>query len=61
MIKDDNGNWNADVPLLPGLYEFKFVVDGKWSCDKDCNGPDHCCPRCVRNEFGTMNRILEVS
>lgn len=63
MIKVANGSWNVDVPLLPGRYEFKFVVDGKWCCDPGCgcNGPDHCRDKCVPNEFGTMNRELEVS
>lgn len=63
MINDGEGNWEVDVPLSPGRYEFKFVVDDKWCCDPGCgcNGPDHCVHKCVPNDFGTMNRILEVS
>ena len=61
MIKDAYGKFNADVPLLPGRYEFKFVVDGKWCCEPGCDGPHLGCHKCVPNEFGTMNRVLEVS
>jgi 1,4-alpha-glucan branching enzyme len=27
------GRWILDIPLQPGRYEFRFVVDGQWSDD----------------------------
>ena len=61
MIKDAEGNWDIAVPLSPGRYEFKFVVDGAWCCEPGCDGPYLGCPKCVANSFGTMNRVIEVT
>ena len=51
-----NGKWTVTLPLPPGRYEYKFVVDGQWCCEHESQD----CPKCVPNEFGTMNRGLEV-
>lgn len=61
MIKDAEGNWDVEVSLPPGRYEFKFVVDGAWCCEPGCDGPHDGCPKCCANEFGTMNRVIEVT
>lgn len=60
MKRSDDGTWIATVPLTPGRYEYKFVVDGQWCCepgerDASCGGPDR-----VPNSFGTMNRVIEI-
>lgn len=34
MAKTDSG-WIADVKLAPGKHWYKFIIDGKWSVDKD--------------------------
>lgn len=60
MSKGDDGKWTADIELSPGRYEFKFVVDGEWCCEANCD-PDGECPQCVANDFGTMNRVCEVA
>jgi len=51
--KDTKGNWIAKVPLKPGRYEYKIFVDGSWLNDPNCN-------RCVSNNFGTQNCVIEV-
>ena len=56
-----NGTWTGTLPLPPGRHEYKFVVDGKWCCEPGCDHEYRGCPKCVPNEFGTMNRVLEVS
>lgn len=56
----DAGNWNTTLDLLPGRYEFKFIVDGQWCCEAGCEHEYRGCPKCVPNEFGTMNRVLDV-
>lgn len=33
MIKTDSG-WVADVKLAPGVYEYKYIIDGRWQRDK---------------------------
>lgn len=61
LKKSRNGSWSATLSLLPGRYEYKFIVDGKWCCSPDCKDePSHGCPDCVPNAFGTMNRVIEI-
>lgn len=54
------GKWSVKVDLPAGRHEFKFIVDGAWCCEPGCDGPHEGCPGCVANEFGTMNRAIEV-
>ena len=51
--------WSTGLELAPGRYEYKFIIDGVWSCGADCNETLPC-PHCVPNAFGTMNRVIEV-
>ena len=44
MERDGTG-WKATVSLLPGRYEYKFVVDGQWMSDPGAK-------ESVRNDFG---------
>jgi 1,4-alpha-glucan branching enzyme len=60
MAKNHRGNWFAALHLPPGTHEFKFVVGGEWCCEPDCNKSTDC-PQCVPNDFGTMNRLIEVT
>lgn len=60
-LRPVNGKWTVTLPLPPGHYEYKFVVDGQWCCEPGCEHAYQGCPRCVANDRGTMNRILEVS
>lgn len=53
MRRDDRGVWTKDVVILPGKYEYKFLVDGRWQIDP---GNKNICPNC----FGTLNNVLEV-
>lgn len=60
MKRSADGGWSADIDLAPGRYEFKFIVDGEWCCAPGCEG-EHVCPKCVPNDCGTMNHVLDVS
>jgi 1,4-alpha-glucan branching enzyme len=55
------GKWTVTLRLPPGHHEYKFVIDGQWCCEPGCEHEYRGCPKCVPNEFGTMNRVLEVS
>ena len=55
-----DGEWTASVALPPGRYEYKFIVDGQWCCEPGCEHEYRGCPKCCANDFGTMNRVLEV-
>jgi 1,4-alpha-glucan branching enzyme len=60
MTKGKRGHWTVSLPLDPGRYEYKFVVDGEWCCEPGCTYKEVQCPHCIMNAFGTMNRVLEV-
>lgn len=60
LAKDDKGTWRASLKLPSGRHEFKFVVDGQWCCEPNCS-PSAECPKCVSNDFGTMNRFIDVA
>ena len=42
MRRDPDGTWSVVVPLLPGKYNYKFYIDGKWLQDfaNPDSGPD---------------------
>ena len=61
LTRSDDGMWRTSVPLETGRHEFKFIVDGKWCCEPGCERKFHGCPKCCANEFGTMNRVVEVA
>jgi hypothetical protein len=54
MTKSEDGVWFTNVPLSPGQYSYRFIVDGQW-CDD---------PRSVQrvpNPFGTANAVVNVT
>jgi 1,4-alpha-glucan branching enzyme len=53
MIPLGSGKWVKDLELAPGTYEYRFVVDGKWTTDARC-------ARTVPNAFGETNSLLVV-
>ena len=57
------GLWETFLELPPGHHEYKFLVDGAWTCEPGCGDPAASgpCNRCVRNRFGTVNRVIDVT
>lgn len=53
LKRDDNGKWRVTLTLVPGKYEFKFKVDGRWR-EASKREPTVC------NAFGTVNNVLIV-
>lgn len=53
MKKDKKGIWKTILSLMPGRYEYRFLVDGNWENDPSC------CD-CVSNEFGSKNCVRIV-
>ncbi|HEX4125246.1 MAG TPA: glycogen-binding domain-containing protein, partial [Tepidisphaeraceae bacterium] len=49
----ESGEWTMSLPLRPGRYRYRFVVDGKWVTD-----PFNA--RVERNQFGELDNIVEV-
>ena len=54
MSRSDDGAWSASIPLLPGRYEYKFVVDGRLRIT------DPACERSEPDGFGGFNSVLVV-
>lgn len=59
MKRQRDGTWRAELEVVPGRHEYKFVVDGVWCCEP---GRDDAASfeGCVPNPFGTMNRSIHV-
>lgn len=53
LKKDRKGTWKTTMSLLPGRYEYRFLVDGEWRDDPNCGER-------VPNPFGTENCVLHV-
>ena len=51
--KDGNGVYVCYLMLAPGVYEYKFIIDGEWCLD-DNNA------NFAPNDFGTLNSVKEV-
>ena len=47
------GDYRLVVPLAPGRFEYKFIVDGLWCVDPEC-------PDWVRSNYGSMNSVVTV-
>jgi 1,4-alpha-glucan branching enzyme len=45
--------YGLSVELPPGEYQYKFVVNGEWVTDPDCD-------EAVPNEFGSLNSVVRV-
>lgn len=48
------GEWQGQLRLTPGRYEYLFVVDGIWL-------PDPAAPEAAPNPFGGWNSVLSVN
>jgi len=48
------GQWKTTVPLSPGTYHYRFLVDGEWRDD-----PENTVR--VANPFGTQNAVCKIT
>lgn len=49
----EGGEWVCRIDLDPGVYQYKFILDGDWLLD-----PSN--PNTVEDEAGNVNNFLEV-
>ena len=54
LRKDADGLWRATVQLAPGVYHYRFLVDGQWRDDPEC-------ALRVPNPFGGEDMAREVA
>jgi 1,4-alpha-glucan branching enzyme len=48
-----NGKYTITLMLPKGEYEYKYVINGNWVVDPECQD-------WVRNSFGTLNSVKKV-
>lgn len=53
FMQQNDGRWVKKMPLNPGSYHYRFVIDGIWV--EDPNNPTK-----ARNPFGQMNSLIEI-
>ncbi|MEF8985059.1 MAG: glycogen-binding domain-containing protein [Bacteroidales bacterium] len=51
--KDGNGRFTTTMLLPPGTYEYKFIINGQWSIDSECE-------EWMPNKMGTLNSVIEI-
>ena len=49
-----NGTWEKIARLGPGVYQYRYFVDGEWQ-------PDPSNPRRVAGPAGGVNSVLIIS
>ena len=53
MIKTDDGDWASVFDMNPGLYQYKYVIDGKEVCDPMNQDS-------VSNGIGGYNSLMKI-
>jgi 1,4-alpha-glucan branching enzyme len=53
LRKGADGIWRVTVPLDPGEYHYRFLVDGEWRDDPEC-------ALRVPNPFGSQDSVAVV-
>jgi 1,4-alpha-glucan branching enzyme len=63
MSRKPGGRWKVTIPLEPGRYEYKFLIDGQWFCgaEQDDEAALLQGRERVPNPFGSLNYVLEVA
>ena len=54
LKRQGDGIWKTTVPLQPGNYQYRFLVDGEWRDDAKCSSR-------APNPFGGQNCVRTVS
>ena len=54
LKKQPDGRWATTVPLTPGTYHYRFLVDGQW-----CDDPE--CALVESNPYGTHDAVRQVA
>ena len=53
LSRFDDGRWEKKIGLPPGIYKYKFVVDGEWIADAKNEER-------AQNSFGTFDSIIKL-
>ena len=53
LKKSSDGLWKININLSPGRYEYRFLVDGEWRNDPQCESY-------APNPFGEDNSVITL-
>ena len=53
LKRQRGGTWQVTLPLPPGTYHYRFLVDGQWRDDPECTVR-------VTNPFGGENSVRQI-
>jgi 1,4-alpha-glucan branching enzyme len=53
LRRQADGVWSVSATLSPGTHHYRFIIDGEWRDDPDCE-------LSVRNPYGTQNAVIQV-
>lgn len=51
--KDSKGTWKISINLIPGRYQYRFLVDGQWQEDPNCT-------TFIPNSYGSENCVFTL-
>jgi 1,4-alpha-glucan branching enzyme len=54
LKQQKDGKWKTTATLEPGVYEYRFIVDGTWQDDPNASEKR-------LNEYGSHNSIIRVN
>ena len=71
MTQQTDGSWKATIPLMPGTYQYKFVMNGSQWPNNMCNDPtwgnpnnggkvDATVTTCADDSNGGQNAVLTI-
>ena len=52
LTREEDSHFGTVVQIVPGIHQYKFIVDGEWRCAQDQ-------PRCL-DSVGNENNCIEV-
>jgi chromosome partitioning protein len=53
LHNEGHGHWRVFLPLNPGRYEYRYIVDGQWQTDPQAT-------ESTVNPFGGQNSVIVV-
>ncbi len=53
VMENIGGNYVLNLDIAPGIYAYKFIVDGNWIADPNCT-------ECAEDPFGGVHSLLVV-
>ena len=54
MRRNQKGIWKKTIAIEPGIYQYKFLIDGHWTNDPECE-------KTVLNIYGTDNNVVSIA